>query len=44
MREWLQDLPADWMALVIFTLTCLASWGIFAIVMSLVAGEANPAA
>ena len=39
MSEWLQNLPVGWMALVIFALTYLASWGIFAIVMSLVAGE-----
>src|SRR6266481_7221198 len=39
MSEWFQNLPVGWMALVIFTLTYLASWGIFAIVMGLVAGE-----
>lgn len=39
MSEWLQNLPVGWMALVIFTLTYLASWGIFTIVMRLVAGE-----
>jgi hypothetical protein len=39
MSEWLQNLPIGWMALAIFALTYLATWGIFAIVMSLAAGE-----
>src|SRR5260221_13882697 len=39
MSEWLKNLPVGWMALVIFTLTYLATWGIFAIVMGLAAGE-----
>jgi len=39
MGEWLQNLPVGWMALVVFTLTYLATWGIFAIVMNLAAGE-----
>src|SRR5258708_32016529 len=39
MSEWVQNLPVGWMALVILTVTYLASWGIFAIVMKLVAGE-----
>src|SRR6266403_4581525 len=39
MGEWLQNLPVGWMALVIFALTYLASWGIFAGVMRFLEGE-----
>lgn len=39
MADWLQNLPVVWMALVVFTLTYLVTWGIFAIVMSLATGE-----
>ena len=33
MGEWLQDLPVGWMALVVFALTYLVSWGILELVM-----------
>src|ERR1700687_5342172 len=39
MSEWIQNLPLGWMTLVMFALTFLATWGIFAIVMSLATGE-----
>src|SRR5712692_8941715 len=39
MGEWLQNLPIGWMALVVFTLTYLATFGIFAVVMLLAKGE-----
>lgn len=39
MSEWLQNLPVGWMALAIFTVTYLATAGIFAIVTRLAAGE-----
>jgi len=39
MSEWLQNLPLAWMALVIFALTYLVTWAIFAIVMSLPADK-----
>jgi hypothetical protein len=39
MADWLQNLPVVWMAVVVFALTYLATWGIFAIIMSLATGE-----
>src|SRR5215467_9242147 len=39
MSTWLQNLPLGWMVLWVFTLTYLATWGIFAIIMKLAAGE-----
>jgi uncharacterized protein DUF3365/uncharacterized protein DUF4239 len=39
MSVWLQNLPLGWMALWVFTLTYLATWGIFVIVMKLATGE-----
>ena len=39
MGEWLESLPVGWMALVVFTLTYLTAWAIFAIVTRLAAGE-----
>jgi len=39
MGDWLQNLPVMWMTLVVFTLTYLVTWGIFAIVMSHTTGE-----
>ena len=39
MGEWLQNLPVGWMALVVFALTYLVSWGILVMVMKLAAGE-----
>ncbi len=39
MSDWLQNLPVGWMALVVFTLTYLVTWGIFAIVMSRAVGD-----
>lgn len=39
MSEWIQNLPLGWMTLVMFALTFLATWGIFATVMSLATGE-----
>src|SRR6266853_4643236 len=38
MGEWLQNLPVGSMALLVFTLTYLVTWGIFAIVTSRAAG------
>ncbi len=38
MGEWLQNLAVGWMALVVFTLTYLGTWGIYTVVMKLAAG------
>src|SRR6266404_9036859 len=39
MSDWLPNPPGGWMAPVVFPLTSLVTWGIFAIVMSLATGE-----
>jgi hypothetical protein len=39
MGEWLQSLPVGWMALVVFTLSYLVAWAIFAVVRLFAAGE-----
>lgn len=39
MGDWLQNLPLGWMTLVVFALTYITTWGIFAIVMGLATGE-----
>ncbi len=39
MGEWIESLPVGWMSLVVFSLTYLTAWAIFAIVMRLAAGE-----
>ncbi len=39
MGEWLQNIPVGWLAVVVFSLTFIGTWGIYAIVMKLATGE-----